>query len=90
MIFLTSIIFILNDIQFFLLLKKFFGQVDFYQIKAKEKFKAHETKQIVFSILGGLREMHGKKIMHRDLKPENIIFRTPGSSECVIADFGLA
>lgn len=34
--------------------------------------------------------MHTKKIMHRDLKPENLIFRVPGSSDCVIADFGLA
>lgn len=34
--------------------------------------------------------MHSKRIMHRDLKPENLIFRTPGSSDCVIADFGLA
>ena len=28
--------------------------------------------------------------MHRDLKPENLIFRTPGSCDLVIADFGLA
>lgn len=28
--------------------------------------------------------------MHRDLKPENLIFRTEGSWDCVIADFGLA
>ncbi len=34
--------------------------------------------------------MHAKKIMHRDLKPENILFRTQGTFECVIADFGLA
>lgn len=34
--------------------------------------------------------MHSKKIMHRDLKPENILFRTQGTFECVIADFGLA
>jgi serine/threonine protein kinase len=34
--------------------------------------------------------MHSKKAMHRDLKPENLIFRTPGSCDLVIADFGLA
>jgi serine/threonine protein kinase len=34
--------------------------------------------------------MHSKRIMHRDLKPENILFRSEGSWECVIADFGLA
>ena len=41
-------------------------------------------------MLEGLREMHSKNIMHRDLKPENILFRTKGSFDCVIADYGLA
>lgn len=44
----------------------------------------------MFSILSGLHEMHSKRIMHRDLKPENLIFRSPGSCDCVIADFGLS
>lgn len=60
------------------------------KVKAKYKFKTHETKAIIRSILQGLREMHSKKIMHRDLKPENLIFRTEGSWDCIIADFGLA
>lgn len=34
--------------------------------------------------------MHSKNIMHRDLKPENILFRSVGSYDCVIADYGLA
>ena len=50
------------------------------KVKTKEKFKSHDIKQILYSILSGLREMHSKKAMHRDLKPENLIFRTPGSS----------
>jgi calcium-dependent protein kinase len=60
------------------------------KVKAKYKFKAHECKLVIYSILQGLREMHSKRIMHRDLKPENLIFRAEGSWECVIADFGLA
>ena len=60
------------------------------KVKAKEKFKSHETKEVIQSILNGLKEMHSKKAMHRDLKPENLIFREPGSFDLVIADFGLA
>jgi calcium-dependent protein kinase len=45
---------------------------------------------MVRAILEGLREMHSKNIMHRDLKPENILFRSKGSLDCVIADYGLA
>ena len=45
------------------------------KIKAKEKFKSHDIKEIILSILRGLKEMHSKKSMHRDLKPENLIFR---------------
>ena len=60
------------------------------KIKAKYKFKPFEVKLIVYSILQGLKEMHSKRIMHRDLKPENLIFRTEGSWDCIIADFGLA
>ena len=60
------------------------------KVKAKYKFKQPEVKAVMRSILSGLREMHGKRVMHRDLKPENIIFKQEGSFECSIADFGLA
>ena len=61
------------------------------KVKAKYKFKPHETKLIIHSILQGLKEMHSKKAMHRDLKPENLIFRSEDSwGECIIADFGLS
>jgi serine/threonine protein kinase len=45
---------------------------------------------MVRDILEGLKEMHSKNLMHRDLKPENILFRSKGSLDCVIADYGLA
>lgn len=61
------------------------------KVKAKYKFKQHEARLIIHSILQGLKEMHSKKAMHRDLKPENLIFRSEDSwGECIIADFGLA
>jgi calcium-dependent protein kinase len=60
------------------------------KVKSKYKFKPAEVKTVIFTILQGLKEMHSKKIMHRDLKPENILFRSEGSFECAIADFGLA
>ncbi len=66
------------------------GGLLYDKVKAKYKFKPNETKEIVSSILLGLKEMHSKKIMHRDLKPENLIFRQEGSWDCVVADFGLA
>jgi serine/threonine protein kinase len=34
--------------------------------------------------------MHRFGIMHRDIKLENIMFRSKGSLEVVIVDFGLA
>lgn len=49
------------------------------KIKAKYKFKPHEVRKTVYSILQGLKEMHSKKAMHRDLKPENLIFRSEDS-----------
>ena len=45
------------------------------KVKAKYKFKAHETRTVIYTILQGLKEMHSKNIMHRDLKPENLILR---------------
>lgn len=45
------------------------------KVKAKYKFKPHQVRTIVHSILRGLKEMHSKNIMHRDLKPENILFK---------------
>ena len=49
------------------------------KIKAKYKFKPHEIKTVIFTILDGLKEMHNKRVMHRDLKPENIIFKAEGN-----------
>jgi serine/threonine protein kinase len=41
-------------------------------------------------LISGLVEMHKKRIIHRDLKPENLIFRSVGTNDIVIADYGLA
>jgi calcium-dependent protein kinase len=79
-----------SDNSLYIVVELLEGGLLYDKVKAKYKFKLHETREVVSSILLGLREMHSKKIMHRDLKPENLIFRREGSWECVVADFGLA
>lgn len=66
------------------------GGLLYDKIKSQHKFKHHEVREVISTILRGLKEMHSKNIMHRDLKPENLIFRQEGIWNCVIADFGLA
>jgi len=34
--------------------------------------------------------MHSNNLIHRDIKSDNILFRTKGTDECKLADFGLA
>lgn len=79
-----------SDNSLYIVVELLEGGLLYDKVKAKYKFKPNETKEIVSSILLGLKEMHSKKIMHRDLKPENLIFRQEGSWDCVVADFGLA
>lgn len=53
-------------------------------------FTPVQIKEFMYGLLGGLQEMHSKRIMHRDLKPENIMLRDSTSLSPVIVDFGLA
>lgn len=79
-----------SDNSLYIVVELLEGGLLYDKIKSKHKFKHHETREVISTILLGLKEMHSKKIMHRDLKPENLIFRQEGSWDCVIADFGLA
>lgn len=54
------------------------------------RFKVCEIQDILRNLTEGLIEMHKKRIIHRDLKPENLIFRSTGTNDIVIADYGMA
>ena len=54
------------------------------------QFAQPETKEIIKKLLHGLDVLASRSVTHRDLKPENIMFRTKGSCDAVIIDFGLA
>ena len=41
-------------------------------------------------MLLAVADVHEKGIMHRDIKPENILIRSPGGTDILLADFGLA
>ena len=42
------------------------------------------------NMLLAVADVHEKGIMHRDIKPENILIRSPGDTDILLADFGLA
>ena len=41
-------------------------------------------------ILQAVAYVHEQGIMHRDIKPENILIGSPGGTDVMLADFGLA
>ena len=51
-----------------------------------------ETSAVLVAkkILLAVAHVHEKGIMHRDIKPENILIRSPGDTDILLADFGLA
>ena len=42
------------------------------------------------NILQAVAHVHEQGIIHRDIKPENILLRSPGGTDVLLADFGLA
>jgi serine/threonine protein kinase len=55
-----------------------------HQEPAKEDF----VRRLFSELLGGLREVHARKLLHLDIKPANIYIRLDGSP--VLLDFGSA
>jgi len=67
------------------------GNVLYNQIIEEGAFEAETAKQLIRSILKGLKDIHSKGVIHRDLKLENIILnRSYSYSELKIIDFGLS
>ncbi len=58
-----------SDNSLYIVVELLEGGLLYDKVKSKYKFRSHEIREVIFSILSGLREMHSKSIMHRDLKP---------------------
>lgn len=59
-------------------------------IKTEGVIQESEAKKIVFQMCLALNHLHEKNIAHRDIKLENFLFKTKGSLEVKLIDFGLA
>lgn len=63
----------------------------FQRIMAKEHYSEKDARDVVKSVLNGIKYCHDKGIVHRDLKPENLLLKSPDNDhELKIADFGFA
>ncbi|KAH9931600.1 kinase-like domain-containing protein [Fomitopsis serialis] len=63
----------------------------FDRICAKGNYYEADAAELVRTIMGAVKYIHGCGIVHRDLKPENLLFRTKDEdADIMIADFGLS
>lgn len=63
--------------------------------KKRERFSVKTGIMIGIQMMERLRDMHSMGLLHLDLKPDNILlgsnaFKSPESSQLVLADFGLS
>lgn len=49
-----------------------------------------QAVEIAKNLLQAVAHLHQQGIMHRDIKPENILIGSPGGTDILLADFGLA
>lgn len=57
-------------------------------VNASVPASEHMLAAVAFSVLRGLRELHGRKQIHRDIKPSNILLDRAGNIK--ISDFGVS
>eukprot|EP00924_Labyrinthula_sp_SR-Ha-C_P016101 augustus_masked-scaffold_4-processed-gene-19.16-mRNA-1 protein AED:0.09 eAED:0.11 QI:0/-1/0/1/-1/1/1/0/630 len=53
-------------------------------------FQEKAAAEAVRQMFGAVQYLHSRGIVHRDLKLENFMYRSPGSDELVLIDFGLS
>ena len=74
--------------------QRVFMVADFYPINIRDmmtqrSFPEPMLRRFALQILGGLRVLHGMKIIHRDIKPSNIIYDEE-TDRFMLIDFGIA
>lgn len=63
----------------------------FDRIVAKGSYSEKEAADLIASVTGALKYLHGIGVVHRDMKPENLIYATKRDDSAIkITDFGLA
>lgn len=63
----------------------------FDRIVSKGSFSEKEASELMKSLAGAIKYLHGIGIVHRDLKPENLLYaNNSDNSPIKITDFGLA
>lgn len=63
----------------------------FDRVVAKGSYSEKQAAELIKSVAGAIKYLHGIGIVHRDLKPENLIYAsTMKDAPIKITDFGLA
>lgn len=76
---------------FYFVLEKVDGGELFDRIVRKTHYNELEARQLVRTILSGIKYCHDRNIVHRDLKPENLLMVSKNDDADVkIVDFGFA
>ena len=58
--------------------------------RIKNCIPVDQALDVLHQVTSALEYAHEKGIVHRDVKPENIMFRSAGTDEAVLTDFGIA
>lgn len=76
---------------FYVVLEFLEGGELFDRIVKKNFYNEKEARDVVLTVLNGMKYCHDKGIAHRDMKPENLLLTSKDDDSSVkIADFGFA
>lgn len=63
----------------------------FDRVVAKGSYSEKQASELIKSVAGAIKYLHGIGIVHRDLKPENLVYSSQAANAPIkITDFGLA